>query len=239
MHSVLVTGGSRGIGLDIAVTLARRGYRVIALARRESEALQARRAELPELLFRPCDLADTAGIGPLVAELRREFGPPYGLVNNAGLGTSGLLAMARDADIEALVRLNTLAPILLTKYVVRLMMSARAGRIVNISSIVATHGIKALAAYAATKASLEGFTRSLAREVGPLGITVNAVAPGFVDTEMTESLGESGRQKIVRRSALRRLARPADVTAAVEYLLSEAAANVTGITLTIDAGSTA
>ena len=239
MRNVLVSGGSRGLGLAIASRLALTGYRVIALARTDSPALRAARGAHPELHFWSCDLADLAGIGALVGRLRQEFGPFYGLVNNAGLGTGGLLTMMRDADIEGLVRLNTLSPMLLTKYVLRGMMSAGSGRIVNITSIVARSGFRALAAYSATKASLEGFTRSLAREVGPLGITVNSVAPGFVDTAMTHELDEQARERIMRRSALRRMVEPGDVAAAVEYLLSDAARNITGVTLPVDAGNTA
>ena len=240
MRNVLVTGGSRGLGLAIALRLVGCGYRVIALARSEGSELRAAIAAHGEaLLFQPCDLSDTGGIGAVVGDLRRRVGPFYGLVNNAGLGTAGLLSMMRDTDIEALIRLNTLAPILLAKYVVRSMMSGRDGRIVNISSIVAVSGYKALSAYSATKASLEGFTRSLAREVGQLGITVNAVAPGFIDTAMTHTLSDGEREQIMRRSALRRMAEPNDVAGAVEYLLSEKARNITGITLTVDAGNTA
>ena len=242
MRNVVVSGGSRGLGLAIARRLAACGYRVIALARSETQELRAemqRGGESGELCFKACDLADTAAIGPLVSELRRQFGPLHGLVNNAGLGTAGLLSMMRDADIEALVRLNTLSPLLLTKYVVRSMMAERAGRVVSISSVVASSGYKALSAYSATKASLEGFTRSLAREVGSLGITVNAVAPGFVDTAMTHALSDSEREQIMRRSALRRMAEPDDVANAVEYLLSEKARNITGVVLTVDAGNTA
>jgi len=119
------------------------------------------------------------------------------------------------------------------------MMVARTGRIINMSSIVATTGYKGLAAYSATKAALLGFTRSLARELGPLGITVNAIAPGFVSTEMTRDLDEEQREHIARRSALKRLPVPADVAAAVQFLLSDKAQNITGITLTVDAGNTA
>lgn len=258
MRNVLVTGGSRGLGLAIASRLAASGYRVIALARSETRELRGeieRIAAEPhratghatdergrgggELRFRAFDLADLGAIGALVSELRRDVGPFFGLVNNAGLGTAGLLSMMRDPDIEALVRLNTLSPMLLTKYVVRTMMAEREGRIVNISSVVASSGYKALSAYSATKASLEGFTRSLAREVGPLGITVNAVAPGFVDTAMTHELDDKEREQIARRSALKRMAKPEDVAGAVEYLLGEQARNITGITLTVDAGNTA
>jgi 3-oxoacyl-[acyl-carrier protein] reductase len=239
MRNVLVTGGSRGLGLAIAKRLVSCGYRVIALARSATDELRAAMAQSEALRFHACDLTDTAGIGAVVSQLRQEVGPLYGLVNNAGLGTAGLLSMMRDADIEALVRLNTLAPLLLTKYVVRSMMAQREGRIVNISSVVAASGYKALCAYSATKASLEGFTRSLAREVGSLGITVNAVAPGFVDTAMTHALTDAEREQITRRSALRRMVDPDDVANAVEYLLGEKARNITGIILTVDAGNTA
>jgi 3-oxoacyl-[acyl-carrier protein] reductase len=240
MRNVLVTGGSRGLGLAIASRLVSRGYHVIALARsRSDELLTAMAASGGALTFRALDLAQTDAIGRFVGELRREVGPLYGLINNAGSGSGGLLSMMRDADIEALVRLNTLSPIVLTKYVLRSMMAARAGRIVNISSIVATSGYKALSAYSATKAALEGFTRSLAREVGPLGITVNAVAPGFVDTAMTQELTQGEREQIIRRSALHRMVTPADVVGAVEYLLGEEAQNITGTVLTVDAGNTA
>ena len=254
MRSVLVTGGSRGLGLAIASRLASSGYRVLALARSETAELRAEMERIAalsrpgagasqsaggELRFRAFDLADVGALAGLVSELRREMGPLYGLVNNAGLGTAGLLSMMRDPDIEALVRLNTLSPLLLTKYVVRTMMAAREGRIVNISSIVASSGYKALAAYSATKAALEGLTRSLAREVGQLGITVNAVAPGFVDTAMTHTLSDSERAQIMRRSALGRMAEADDIAGAVEYFLGEKARNITGVVLTVDAGNTA
>jgi 3-oxoacyl-[acyl-carrier protein] reductase len=144
-----------------------------------------------------------------------------------------------DSQVERLVRLNTLSPILLTKYVVRAMMADGGGRIVNVASIVAFTGYSGISVYSATKASLIGFTKSLAREVGPLGINVNAIAPGFLDTEMTESLTGQQREQIARRSALHRLAEIDDVANAVEYLLSDKAKNITGTVLTVDAGNTA
>jgi 3-oxoacyl-[acyl-carrier protein] reductase len=243
MRNVVVTGASRGIGLAIATTLAAGGYRAIAIARSESEQLRSAIAAGSEhggaVSFRAFDLADTGEIAELVGSLRKEFGPLYGLVNNAGIGTSGMLTLMRDEQIEALARLNTITPIILTKYVLRSMMVERAGRIVNIASIVGVStGYSGLSVYAATKASLVGFTRSLAREVGQLGITVNAIAPGFVDTHMTRELTAEQREQIVRRSALRRLAGADDVAGSVEFLLSERARNITGITLTVDAGNT-
>ena len=158
----------------------------------------------------------------------------YGLVNNAALGTSGILATMHDSQIERLVRLNTLSPIMLTKYVVRAMMADGGGRIVNVASIVAFTGYSGISVYSATKASIIGFTKSLAREVGPLGINVNAVAPGFLDTEMTESLTGQQREQIARRSALHHLAEIDDVANAVEYLLSDKAKNITGTVLTVE-----
>jgi 3-oxoacyl-[acyl-carrier protein] reductase len=244
LRNVIVTGASRGLGLAIAETLAASGYRVLAIARSATEQLQALIAAAAQaghgaVQFHPFDLLDTAAMPQRVSRLRQEVGPFYGLVNNAGLGTPGVLAMMRDEQIEMLIRLNTLSPIVLTRHVVRSMMSERAGRIVNMSSIVATTGYQSLSVYSATKASLIGFTRALAREVGQLGITVNAVAPGFVDTEMTRELDTRQREQIIRRSALRRMAEPTDVAAAVKFLLSEEARNITGTTLTVDAGNTA
>jgi 3-oxoacyl-[acyl-carrier protein] reductase len=240
MDNVIVTGASRGIGLAIAERLAGAGFNVIAVARRDSEPLAAA-AERAQgaIRFRACDLSDMVAIPKLAREVKAEFGPIFGLVNNAGLGTEGLLATMPDPDIEALIRLNTLSPILMSKYVVRGMMAQKRGRIVNIASIVAATGFNALSVYAATKASLVGFTRSLAREVGKLGVTVNAIAPGFIDTEMTASLGDDERGRVVARSALKRLAEPADVAAAAAFLMSEGARNITGTVLTVDAGSTA
>ena len=244
MRNIVVTGASRGIGLAIATTLAAGGYRVLAIARSESEELRcasaAGSAHGGALSFRAFDLTDIAAIAGLVGSLRSEFGPLYGLVNNAGIGTSGMLTLMRDEQIETLARVNMIAPIILTKYVLRSMLIERAGRIVNIASIVGgSTGYSGLSAYAATKASLIGFTRSLAREVGQLGITVNAVAPGFVDTQMTPDLGAEQREQVVRRSALRRLPGADDIAGSVEFLLSERARNITGITLTVDAGNTA
>jgi 3-oxoacyl-[acyl-carrier protein] reductase len=150
-----------------------------------------------------------------------------------------VLALMPNAQIEQLVRMNTLSPIVLTKYVVRAMMADGGGRIVNVASIVGFTGYSGLSVYGATKASLLGFTRSLAREVGRMGVTVNAIAPGFLDTEMTQGLDDEHRRQIARRSALRRLPEIDDVASAVEFLLGDTAKSITGTVLTVDAGNTA
>jgi len=242
--NVIVTGGSRGVGLAIARKLCAAGYQVVAIARNEDEQLpcsmrKERAGQQSSVIFKAFDLEDISSIPALVKQLRKEFGSIHALVNNAGLGTSGILATMHDNQIQRLIRLNTLSPILLTKYVVRSMMADGGGRIVNVASIVGFTGYSGLSIYSATKASIIGFTRSLAREVGPLGINVNAVAPGFLDTDMTESLSRPQREQVVRRSALQRLAEVDDVANAVDFLLSDKARNITGVVLPVDAGSTA
>ena len=244
MHNVLITGGSRGIGLAIARRLAGAGYHVIVVARHENEELghavqDTIRQGRGALRFKPFDLSKVDAIPAFVKELRDEFGAIYGLVNNAGIGTEGLLATMHNSEIEALLRLNVLSPVILTKYVVRHMMADGGGRIINMSSIIASTGYNGLSVYGATKAAATGFTRSLAREVGKLGVTVNAVAPGFIDTELTQGLGDEQRKRIAGRSALRRLPEAEDVARMVEFLLGDGGRNITGSVLTVDAGNTA
>ena len=244
MRNVIVTGGSRGLGLGIARRLAESGFRAIAIARTESDELaktqrEANAAQPGSLHFVPFDLAEIEGIPDLVKRLRKNFGPIYGLVNNAGTSSDGVLALMSTRKIEQMVRLNTTSPIVLTKHVVGLMMSDGGGRIVNIASVAAVTGYSGLAAYSATKASMVGFTRSLGREVGRMGINVNAVVPGFFDSEMTRSLTKEMRQQIVRRSALKRQVEIEDVVNAVEFLLGDRSKNITGTILTVDAGNTA
>lgn len=244
MHNAIVTGGTRGLGLGITRALAAAGYRVIAVARRQNEAFTQAAEEIAvaktgELHFVSCDLADLESLPGLVKTIRKDHGSIYALVNNAGISFEGALTMLRASQIEELIRVNTLAPILLTRSVLGGMMANGGGRIVSISSITAFSGFSGLSVYSATKASLIGFTGALAREVGRMGITVNAVAPGFAETDMTRAMSSEDRERIERRSALRRTIAADDVAAAVEYLLSDRAKNITGTTMTVDAGSTA
>ena len=244
MRKVIVTGGSRGLGLGIVRRLICEGYCAIAVARQMNDDLasameQAENARPGSVRFVPFDLGDVQELPAFVRKLRKDSGPIYGLVNNAALGTDGTLALMHDSRIERLIRVNTLSPIVLTKYVVRHMMADGGGRVVNITSIVGSNGYSGLSVYSATKASLLGFTRSLAREVGRLGVNVNAVAPGFLDTEMTQGLDGERREQVRRRSALRRFPEVDDVADAVEFLLGSKARSITGTVLTVDAGSAA
>lgn len=235
---VIVTGTSGGLGQAIARRAMADGFRVVGIARRAVGAsdLGVDDDRYGHVAF---DLGDIERLGDLVSDIVDRFGKPYGLVNNAALGTDGLLPTMHNSDIEELVRVNVTSPIVLTKYVVRHMLSARRGRVVNISSVVARTGYRGLAGYGATKSAMEGFTRSLARDLGPRHVTVNAVAPGFLATEMTSGLGDRHLDRIKGRSALGRFAEVDEVAASVGYLLSDAAAAVTGTTITVDAGSTA
>jgi 3-oxoacyl-[acyl-carrier protein] reductase len=244
MRSVIVTGGSRGLGLCVVRKLSAEGYRAVAVARQMNDQLafamaQAEQQRPGSLHFIPFDLGDVDNIPELVKKVHKCFGPMYGLVNNAALGFDGPLATMDNAQIERLIRVNTLAPIILTKYVVRHMMANGGGRIVNVASILGFTGSSGLSAYGATKASMIGFTRSLAREVGRLGVNVNAIAPGFMETDMTQGLDEQRREQVARRSALRRFTCVEDVADAIEFLLGAKARNITGTVLTVDAGATA
>jgi 3-oxoacyl-[acyl-carrier protein] reductase len=244
MRNVIVTGGSRGLGLGIVRRLNCEGYGVIAVARQMNDDLaatvdHAERSHRAPLHFMPFDLEEVAEIPTLVKSLRKNFGPIYGLVNNAAVGSDGALAIMHNSQIERLIRLNTLSPIVLTKYVVRHMMADGGGRIVNVASIVGFTGYSGLSVYSATKAALIGFTRALAREVGRRGVNVNAVAPGFLDTEMTQEMDDERREQVARRSALGRFAEVDDVANAVEFLLGAKATSITGTVLTVDAGATA
>jgi 3-oxoacyl-[acyl-carrier protein] reductase len=244
MRNVVVTGGSRGIGLAIVKKLAASGYGVIAVARKKTGELDGAIAEASTgaesaIRFASFDLDDISNIQSFVAGLRKSYGAIYGLVNNAALGTEGQLSLMPNVKIAELVHINTVSPMVLTKYVVRGMMADGGGRVVNVASIVAFTGYSGLSVYSATKASMIGFTRSLAREVGRMGVNVNAIAPGFLDTEMTEGMSAEQRAKVARRSALQRVPVVEDVANAVEFLLGDGARSITGTVLTVDAGSTA
>lgn len=240
MKTVVVTGGTRGLGLAIVQQLLLDQYQVVAIGRTLSSEISILLNQHPlQLAFEAYDFSDLDGIHPFATRIAKQHGPIYGLVNNAALGHNGILPTQHEQDIHELISVNLEAPILLTKYLLRPMLVAGSGRIINISSVVAATGYKGLAVYGATKAALGGFGRSLARDVGKANITVNAVAPGYMKTEMTRELDGEKLDSVTRRSPLGRLPDVGDVAGAVTYLLSEQARNITGTTLTVDAGSTA
>lgn len=238
--TVIVTGASRGLGLAICDRLLQENYFVVAISRNLSNELSALCSEQElSIVHISYDLADLKSIHALCKSITDNYGRPYGLVNNAAIGSDGVLATMHNSEISTLLDINVQAPILLSKYLSRSMMLNRTGRIINISSIIASTGFSGLSVYAASKAALEGFTRSLSREVGKAGITVNCVAPGYMQTDMTSSLQGEKLESVKRRSPLGRLASPDDAASAVLYLLSEQAKSMTGTVMTVDAGSTA
>ncbi len=240
---VVVTGGTRGLGLEIARVLAqtpeRDGGLVICTGRRLSTQLEALMAEHSAIRFTALDLGDTDSLHGTVTGIGREFGPIRGLINNAAIAHDGVLATLHPTQIEEMLTVNLLGTILVTKAALRSMLVGGRGRIVNISSIVANTGFRGLSVYGATKAGLVGFTRSLARETGQANVTVNVVSPGFLETDMSASLGSEERAKIERRSPLGRLATTTSVAEAVLFLLGPGGADVTGTEIVVDAGNTA
>jgi 3-oxoacyl-[acyl-carrier protein] reductase len=239
MKNVVITGATRGLGLAIVGRLIDEDYRLICIARRASEEFTALAdPNRQRVLFHPFDLAQLEGIPKLISGFTRELGPLYGLINNAAVGLDGLLATQHATEISRLLRVNLEAPMLLAKYACRSMLTQNEGRIINISSIIASTGFSGLSVYAASKAGLEGFSRSLSRELGQANITVNCIAPGYIETDMTSGLGSDMLASIRRRAPLG-LPTPADVAGAAAFLLSRDANKMTGSIMKIDGGSTA
>jgi len=240
---IVVTGAGRGLGLSIARALIDSGDKVIAVSRTETDEIKSCVGE--DLAFLQYDFSDIDHVHDLSRNIlklatERFAAPIFGLVNNAAVGTDGVLGTLHQTDIRNLISVNIEAPILLTKYISRHMMLKQVkGRIINIGSIIGSTGYSGLSVYGATKAAMEGFSRSLAREVGKLGITVNVVAPGFMETHMTSVLGDEQLAKIRRRSALGEFASTESVAGMVQHLLSPAAGCITGSVFTVDGGSTA
>jgi 3-oxoacyl-[acyl-carrier protein] reductase len=234
--AALVTGASGGIGAAVARSLHAQGAAVVLSGTRR-DALDALAAELGDRAHVcPADLSDPAAPDALAAAAEQAAGPLAILVNNAGLTRDRLALRMQDEDWAAVLDVDLTAPFRLVRAVLRGMLRRRAGRIVNISSIVGATGNAGQANYAAAKAGLVGMTKALAQEVASRGVTVNAVAPGFVVTPMTDALGEAQRTKLADAIPLGRLGRPDDVAAAVVYLASDEAGWVTGATLHVNGG---
>jgi 3-oxoacyl-[acyl-carrier protein] reductase len=235
----LVTGASRGIGRAIAFALGRAGATVVGTATTEvgangiGEAL--RTAGIPGR-GAVLNVTDSGGVDTLVAAIEKEFGAVSILVNNAGVTQDNLLLRMKDAEWDAVVDTDLKSVFRLCRAVLRGMMKARAGRIISITSVVGSSGNPGQVNYAAAKAGVAGLTRALAREIGSRGITVNCVAPGFIDTDMTKALPEAQRGALLGQIPLGRLGQVDDVAAAVVFLASPGAAYVTGTTLHVNGG---
>jgi 3-oxoacyl-[acyl-carrier protein] reductase len=236
---VLVSGGSRGLGGALVEDLLARGHAVAPFSRSESPLVADLRRRYPgdgAFSWEALDATDHEGLRRLVQRLHRRHGRLDALINNAAVGLDGLLALMPVADIQRCLAVNLESVLLLTRACVRVMLHQGGGSIVNVSSVNGLRGHRGVSVYSATKAALDGLTRSLARELGPRRIRVNAVAPGFFDTAMAQGFGEGERQRIVRRTPLGRLGSVADLVGVVRFLLSAEASFITGQTLVVDGG---
>lgn len=235
---VAVTGASRGIGREIALQFGQEGARVACLATRVENAAPTAEAIGPSARAFGCDVSDSGQVEAAFAQIEAELGPVQILVNNAGVTRDTLLMRMSEEDFDKVLDVNLKGAWRCVKAVIRPMMKARWGRIVNVSSIVGLSGAAGQANYAASKAGLIGLTLSVAKELGSRGITCNAVAPGFIETEMTAELAEEFRNKVVETAPLGRLGTGADVAGAVLFLASDSASYMTGQTLVVDGGLT-
>jgi 3-oxoacyl-[acyl-carrier protein] reductase len=233
----LVTGASRGIGASIADTLAANGARVVGTATTDSGANAiGERLSAHGGAGRTLNVTDGAAVESLIDATAKEFGPVSILVNNAGITRDQLLMRMKDEDWQAIIDTNLTSVYRTSKAVMRGMMKARKGRIISIASVIGLTGNPGQSNYAAAKAGIIAFSKSLAREIGSRGITVNVVAPGFIDTDMTKALPEQQRTALLGQIALGRLGAPDDIAQAVLFLASPAAAYVTGETLHVNGG---
>jgi 3-oxoacyl-[acyl-carrier protein] reductase len=236
--TVIITGARRGLGLEITKKLVADGFKVVVIAKQSSAELDSL-CKKGNVFLEIFDLSKVERIHELTVKLTKRYGRIYGLINNAAIGSDGILGTMHEINISEALRVNLESPIVLTKYISRSMLLGGEGRIVNITSIIASAGFSGLSVYAATKAGLQGFSKSLSRELGKLGITVNAVAPGFLDTDMTRGIDNDKFQSILRRSPSGKLASLESVATTVGLLMSPAGGSISGATITVDAGSTA
>lgn len=238
--TAVVTGGSRGIGRAIAVALAAEGARVAVIyagnAAAAEETLSLIKEQGGEAVAMQCDVADDAAVSDMINAVKEQFGSVDILVNNAGITRDGLLMRMKEGDWQAVLDTNLTGVFHCTKAVTKLMMKQRSGAIINITSVVGQTGNAGQANYAAAKAGMIGFTKSVAKELASRGIRVNAVAPGCIDTDMTAVLSDAVKEDMLKSIPLGRVAQPEEVAKAVVFLASDNASYITGQVLNVDGG---
>lgn len=235
----VVSGGSKGLGLALCKGLLERGFYVATFSRKSTPELEALSAQFDgKLKWDAIDITDSKALSEFLKQVKKSFGRIGYLINSAGMANEGLLTTMKSSEISRMLEVNLEGALTLSQLCVKQMMVGKFGSIVNISSIVGHRGYKGVAAYAATKAALDGMTRAMASELGPMGIRVNSVSPGFMETDMTSALTDKQKGRISRRTPLGRLGRVEDVSDVVAFLLSDESRFVTGQTITVDGGFT-
>jgi len=238
---IIVSGGSKGLGLAICERLLSSGYRVRTFSRTatlEVENLSAQYGNAGTFEWEKLDATNHDNMSAYVRNIQRKSGHIYALVNNAGINLDMLLPLTQPEEIHRVLSVNLEATILLTRLVSRNMIQGDGASIVNVSSVIGYRGVKGTSVYAATKSALLGFTHSLARELGPRNIRVNAVLPGYIETDMTAEMSTGQRGAVLRRTPLGRMGRPSDIAGVIEFLLSSSADFITGQSIVVDGGLT-